>query len=117
MATATRTKTAVYTMVEDEWLVRGTLDPMEAVRLIVDEMTETLLRDVSPDRPNPISASDKVTVDCLTEFLYGLLEKARPGLYRKNPVGPGQYGHHDGWAWQIGYAKERGPGVFEGVYF
>lgn len=131
-----RTKYAVDYMSEGDWLVRGTLDPMEALRLVVDELgdgwaTDRLLWGVSretwpddidfvlPDRAGKprYGDVDQTAVGLMAGYLYELLEKARPGLYRKVHCLPSSEGYQEGCSWELGYAKTKGPGVFEGVFF
>lgn len=96
-------------------LVRGTLDPMEAVRIYVDRLNELdfdVLYGVLPDGGDP----DPFAVQCMADRLHDMLATARPGLYRKIHCLPSSL-LYDECSWQIGYAKAKGPGVFEGVYF
>lgn len=115
-----RTKHGVDLMNEGEWLVRGTPDPMHALRLIVD-VIEDGLWGVSPELDHNgdrvFGDLDPAAVDSMADYLHCLLRRAQPGLYRKVHCLESSYGAGEGWGWQLGYAKERGPGVFEGVYF
>jgi hypothetical protein len=120
-----KAKTKVDSMAEGEFLVRGTTDPMEALRSLVAEMhehwTEPLLDGVSPweraDGSRMYGEHDPDAIDYLAAWLYGMLEAAQPGLYRKVNCLPGSYGDGEGWRWQLGFAKAKGLGVFEGVLF
>jgi hypothetical protein len=120
-----RTKYGVDVMTDGDWLVRGTLDPMEALRLVVDVMHEhhvgyDQLHGVCPemyDGERTFGEHDPAAVDRMADYLFGLLERACPGLYRKVHCLPGSEGAGEGWDWVLGYANERGPGVFEGVNF
>lgn len=129
-----RSKFSVDKMSEGDWLVRGTLDPLEALKFIVDVMNEHsedgdlwgVSPAVYPDDPMFGLDAGKPkygdlnpnAVQVMADWCHAMLQHARPGLYRKNPCGPGSYGREcENWAWTLGYADERGPGVFEGVYF
>ncbi|ACU39379.1 hypothetical protein [Actinosynnema mirum] len=109
---------AVHFFEEDGFLVRGTLDPREALRLAVahDEDFEIAYQTAAeagrdPDRPGatPLPA----TVDELADLCHDLLAEARPGLYRIVPARPNNHGY----SWFCHTARERGLGVFEGVMF
>jgi hypothetical protein len=125
MTTKTRLKQEVYAMAEGETLVRGTLDPMEAVRLIVDHPEDTILDDflwgVSREEDHNGERlrgdHDPELVQAMADKLHWMLAFAKPGLYRKNPVGRGTYADGNGWTWQLGHATAKGPGTFEGVWF
>jgi hypothetical protein len=124
---ATKTKTTVDDMAEGEFLVRGTQDPMEALRLVVDVMhenwTQDMLDGVAPGQIYRLGQGlvdnepNQDAIDYLAAWLYGMLEAAQPGLYRKVNCLPGSFGEGEGWRWQLGFAKTKGPGVFEGVLF
>lgn len=125
MNAVTRTKHDVYALAEGETLVRGTLDPMEAIRLAVDHTEDTILDDylwgVSREEDHNgdrvYGDLDPLAVQAIADKLHWMLTFAKPGLYRKNPVGRGTYADGNGWTWQLGHAKAKGPGTFEGVLF
>jgi hypothetical protein len=125
MTTTTRTKHDVYSMSEGEILVRGTLDPVEAVRLVVEDPEDTVIEDclwgVSREEDNNgdrvYGDHDQSAVQAMANRLHWMLATAKPGLYRKNPCGKGTYGDAAGWKWQLGYGTKRGHGTFEGVLF
>jgi len=114
-----RLKLEVYPMDDGECLVRGAQDPVLALELIVHDMdeydTDDLLHGVAPD-PH-YGQTDPEAVQAVADWCHSLLARARPGIYRKNPVAPGSAGEFEGWSWQLGYAKQTGHGAFEGVYF
>jgi len=113
-ARRTRAKFGVDKMSEGNWLVRGTLDPVEALKFVVDEM-DAVGAGAGERRYGDL---DPRAVQTVADWCHDMLQHARPGLYRKNPCGPGSWGREcEGWAWNLGYAKQRGPGTFEGVYF
>lgn len=108
-------KPGVDLMTEGQILVRGTRDPMEALRLYVDCLhiqDPDILYGVTPDGGDP----DLCAVECMADRLHYMLATARPGLYRKIHCLPSSL-LYDECAWQIGFAKAKGPGVFEAVYF
>lgn len=112
MTTRTRTAHDVYDMTEGEILVRGTLDPTEALKHAIDGnsyRTDHYLHAFSEKTPE----AGRV----LGDTLLSMLSTAKPGLYRKNPVGRGTAGDDQGWKWQLGFASAKGPGTFEGVLF
>lgn len=107
-----RSKTSVHFLVEEGILVRGTLDPHEALRLAIDSNDGYLydcVRDV--DRKAPI---DPVMITAFGNHLHGLLSGAKPGLYRMNVAREDDW---QGCAWYLGHGRQRGRGVFEGVTF
>lgn len=124
---AKRPKIQAYPMDDGEWLVRGTQDPHVALAAVVDMMgeevsTEELLHGVSLEKqhwcaicPDGVLPS---AVEAMGDWCHGLLQLARPGFYRMNPVGPNSWEREDaGWSWQLGYATRSGYGAFSGVYF
>lgn len=111
-----RTKTAVHFYVEDGFLVRGTLDPHEALALAVAHedyfearyyVAECTRRD--DDEENPLPED----VLYLGDLCHRLITEARSGLYRIVPAHPDD----DEYKWWTRQADVRGPGVFEGVEF
>lgn len=112
MTARTRSKHDVYDMTEGSILVRGTLDPTEALKLVVDAgcwRVDHFTYSYSDQTPESGRA--------LGDVLLAMLASAKPGLYRRNPVAPGTWQDDEGWGWQLGYGKEKGHGTFEGVLF
>lgn len=110
------TKTAVHFFVEDGFLVRGTLDPHTALALAVDDADSYQLGHACEMGVRPDDETDQPTVDDvrdLADLMHRYLASAQPGLYRIVPAGPDNYEY----GWFMWPAKERGPGVFEGVVF
>jgi hypothetical protein len=116
-----RPKTAVHFYLEDGFLVRGTLDPHEALKLAVASgefeehywCAEESGREWDDDQLSP----DPETVTALGDVCHQLLSESRPGLYRIVPVGPNDWRRDDGYAWMVHRAVRRGLGVFEAVEF
>jgi len=106
-----RTKTAVHIYREDGFLVRGTLDPMEALKLAIEEDEDCRIAGyyTTPDW----DVIDPRDIDMLADILHGHLATARPGLYRVVPAPRDD----DDYRWYVWPADARGPGVFEGVEF
>lgn len=106
-----RSETAVHIYREDGFLVRGTLDPMEALKLAIEEDEDCQIAGyfTTPDW-DVINPRD---VDMLADILHGLLAAARPGLYRIVPAPRDD----DDYSWFARPVDARGPGVFEGVEF
>lgn len=109
---------AVHFFVEDGFLVRGTLDRMEALRIALDEGDGYLYDRIEEiARPETGDPDDEPKPEIVREFgehLHALLADAKPGLYRFNVA---RDDNIDGVAWNLGYAKRRGRGVFEAVVF
>lgn len=116
-----RSKTCVHFYREEGFLVRGTLDPMEALKLAISTDSEHRIggywMDVIfaerhgepfPRRPDGDPAE---WVRLFGDHLHALIASARPGLYRFVPT------QDEDYAWYVWPAKERGPGVFEAVEF
>lgn len=91
-------------MLENEWIVRGTQDPVAALAAVAGETDE-------------LWGHDTWDAEQAHMWCYGLLSRAYPGLWRKAPVGEGTELHQEGCTWQLLKATRRGPGVFAGVYF
>lgn len=110
-----RDKYGVDFMSEGDFLVRGTLDPMEALRLAVEEDIDCVIAGfyTTPEQED----LDPKDVQLLAEELHERLQKARPGYYRKVHCLPGSDGDWEGWTWQLNYASGPGRGAFPGVYF
>lgn len=116
----TKTRYGVDAMSEGDWLVRGTDDPMRALELIVGELDD--LSDVGWDVPSVAPNEDEEptpeAVADVADWCFGMLARARPGYYRKNPCAPGSWERDgEGWTWMLGYANGPARGAFLGVYF
>lgn len=113
-----RLRTAVhYFRDTGSFLVRGTLDLQAALRLLMvedeDPRVDDLMYKVARPRPECGDPEpDAEHVAAFADHLYGLLERARPGLWRMNVCRPGEE-----YAWWLMPAERRGHGVFEGVEF
>jgi hypothetical protein len=92
--------------------VRGTLDPTEALRVAVEENSY-----ITDHWVHAYKAGAPEDIRCLGDRFLHMLQVAKPGLYRRNPVGKGTWMADEGWTWQLGHAKAKGPGTFEGVLF
>jgi hypothetical protein len=122
-----RSKVCAYFYREEGFLVRGTLDPMEALKLALavdsehriggywmDVIVAERHGEPFPQRPDGDPAE---WVRVFGDHLHAVLKTARPGLYRIIPVGPNHHLADDGYAWLSRRVDECGPGVFEGVEF
>lgn len=111
-----RFKFAAHAYAEGGFVVRGTLDPMAALSVAVRQLDDYQFGNHIYDGCRPIlegeadPTPDQVRV--CTEAVYELLANAKPGLYRFVPARP-----DDEYGWFLRGAKQRGPGVFEGVEF
>lgn len=96
----TRSKTAVHRIHDGnaEWLVRGTSDPDEALKILLEEGD---YYDLDAYCEVPEGEEDLYDAVAVPE---------RCGLFRINPVHP-----DSDYGWMLGEATKRGPGVFEGV--
>jgi hypothetical protein len=110
-----RSKYAVHFLIEDGFVVRGTLDRHEALAMAVGDddnfelrywAAEMARRDDSDDDPTPEQ------VRALANLCHELISNARPGLYRWSIAQP----RDDARVWLMP-ADERGPGVWQGVEF
>lgn len=110
LAKRVRTKTAVHHYHDGGFLVRGTLDPMEALKLAIaqDEDCQIVGYYTTPDWDK----IDPRDIDMLAGLLHRLLAVARPGLYRVVPAP-----HDIDLNWHVWPASQRGPGAFEAVEF
>lgn len=120
--TRKRTATAVYTLTEGGFMVRGTDDPAEALRIALnelpngdywelDEVVQGIARDADDDT---LTDEDKAgnAPDAAHYFARRLDPKNhRAGLMRITPCWCGDHG----WHWDT--AKAPGRGVFKGVVF
>lgn len=116
---------AVDVMEEGEILVRGTLDPHEALKVVFSEDWDDLptdLDDLLYQAAHPRYPEDgyKITdeaVNKLAEALFEMLERARCQYWRKIPCLPSSYGFYEGWAYELRPAEKGKPGAFPGVEF
>lgn len=114
-----RSKTAVHTFAEGGFMVRGTTDPTEAIRLAVEDADLYEMEDMTaPLQPSwyddPDRAHDREAFKAdAANYFATLLATARVGWLRISPCG-GDCGEHS-WHWQ--HATGPGRGNFEGVVF
>jgi hypothetical protein len=111
-----RTKTAVRAYAEGGFLVRGTLDPMTALRLAVAELDDYQLGGGVYDGCRPLYDGEKApsredAVWC-GDALHTLLSTARPGRYRIVPAP-----RDDDFDLYVRRADHRGRGAFDAVEF
>ncbi len=123
-----RPKYDVSWMTEGDILVRGTLDSMLALKLIVDTMDEEsagddLLWGVAPpyeeNRPGylyPTPEECKAAVEHIAWWCYNKLTHATSGHFRKVHQLPGMWGYEE-YTWELQHVAHKGRGTFEGVYF
>lgn len=113
-------------MTEGEILVRGTLDPHEALKLLFEEDPEDVdwrlddrLYEVA--RPREGISGDpeptKKAVDAFADWLHGLLERPHCRYWRKVNCLPSSEGEFEGWSWALHPAEQGKPGAFPGVEF
>lgn len=115
MADDARSKYAVHFYGNDYgFLVRGTLDPFEALRFAVEEDEDCRIGGyyTTPDW-DEINLAD---VQILADTLHGLIRAARPGLYRMRPASEAERDDENVSWWTV-YAERPGRGTFEGVEF
>lgn len=115
-------KVCVHFYLEEGFLVRGTLDPMEALKRAVATDSEYRIGDYWAERAERVDDDNLVGdeakyVKLFGDHLHRLLQRAKPGLYRIVPVGPNNPLADDGYAWVSKRVNQRGPGAFEGVEF
>lgn len=115
----TRSKTAVHGFSEGGFMVRGTTDPTEAIRLAVDDCDLYEIEDITaPLQPSWYDDADRASwregfkLDAANYFAR-LLSNARVGWFRISPCG-GNCGEHS-WHWQTVSGPARGN--FQGVVF
>lgn len=127
MSRSATSKREVHFYVEDGFLVRGTLDPHEALALAVGNDDDFELRywaaeeamrcqDCTPDGKSCNSCDGDPpaeTVAILGDLCHELIRTARPGLRRVVPA-PRDC---DDYRWFVHPADARGRGVFESVEF
>jgi hypothetical protein len=117
-----RTRTAVYGMIEGGFMVRGTDDPTEALRIAVDALPDgdyydldEMVRGIARDGyDETLTDEDKAlnAVDAAHYFANRLQPRNHTrGLLRISPCHCGDHG----WHWDT--AKAPGHGVFKGVVF
>lgn len=114
-----RPKTAVHGFAEGGFMVRGTTDPTEAIRLAVEDCDLYEMEDITAplapswyDDPDREAWRESFKLDAANYFAR-LLAIARVGWLRISPC-PGSCGEHS-WHWQ--HADGPGRGNFEGVLF
>lgn len=112
------TKYGVYPMSEGELLVRGTTDPYEALRFLVDTAGDEhfkmeYLPEIGPDEIEGWDG-DPIDVQIVADWLHRTAADAEVGYFRMCVCSPD---HPEGWSWQLGRAKAPGHGIFQGVYF
>jgi hypothetical protein len=129
---------AVHAITGGALLVRGTQDPVQALRLVLDDrrdedcselegiVTELYRPHVemallgSPVQPPLMpgfcrtAAPSPSMVGVFADRLFDLLAAARHGLYR---IIPGDAGTGEEWSWHYIPQRRPGPGVFPGVEF
>lgn len=116
-------KTAIYHMTEGEILVRGTTDPTDAIRIIVEsnyednwrweEIIDGASRELLKDES--LTAEDRsAMVSEAAHFFTRLLkpQSHSTGYFRKNVQAPG-----GDYAWMLGHMDGPGRGNFQGVIF
>lgn len=122
---ANRPSTAVHFFTEgDGFVVRGTLDPHEALALAVAEFDEceqweydAMLAGVAPPRPGINDPEiDPDAVREMADRCHEWLATARPGLYRMSIAPPGDREAY-GVVWWLASCSKPGRGVWRGVEF
>lgn len=109
-------------MEEDSWLVRGTLDPHEALQAILTHIHEQPLQDYVGWDVRAVSydgdelADRQHDIDHAAYWCHSMLETAQAGTWRKVHCLPNSYGDGEGWGWQL-HSSKPGRGAFPGVYF
>lgn len=119
----------VTSMSEGEILVRGTLDPNEALKVVfeqvdgfdrfeerahgvfrgdhyVSETGEVVQSLVAPDK-----------VSDFADYLHEMLAKAITGYHRKVHCLDNSYGSYEGWSWALHPAEQGRRGAFPAVEF
>ncbi|QIN94377.1 hypothetical protein SEA_ABBA_48 [Arthrobacter phage Abba] len=114
-----RPKTAVHAFSEGGFMVRGTTDPTEAIRLAVEAVDVCEMEDITAplqpswyDDPDREDWRESFKLDAANYFAR-LLVNARVGWLRISPCG-GNCGEH-AWHWQD--VSGPGRGNFQGVIF
>jgi hypothetical protein len=117
-----RTKTAIHTLVEGGFLVRGTDDPTEALRVAVDELPngdywelDDLVAGIARDADDETLTDEDKAINAVDAAHY-FANRLNPqnhtaGLMRMAPCFCGDHS----WHWME--AKAPGRGVFKGVVF
>jgi hypothetical protein len=107
----------------DGFVVRGTLDPQEALALAVAELDEhypygDLLYGVAPQHAGQRDdyEIEPAAVAAMADRCHEWLRTARPGLYRMRPASTSDRDAY-GVAWWLQQATQRGRGVWQGVEF
>jgi len=116
---------AVEVMNDGEILVRGTLDPHEALKVAFSEEWDDLPHDFDDAlfetaRPregiDTYQLSDKA-INALADLLFVLLDCAHCQYWRKIPCHPSSYSADNGWAYEVRPAEQGKSGAFPGVMF
>lgn len=116
-------KFSVERLSEGEILVRGTLDPVMALKLAFEEADELYrlddwLYDLSgPSRDPAEWEHTPESVSIFADRLYGMLAQARSRYWRKVNCLPSAEGAFDGCAWMLHPAIKGRPGAFPAVEF
>ncbi|KUM34559.1 hypothetical protein [Arthrobacter sp. EpRS71] len=116
-------KTAIYHMTEGEVLVRGTTDPTEAIRIIVESnyednwRWEEIIDGASRDGVKDSTLTDEDRAAMVTEAAEFFARRLEPqnhstGWFRKNVQAPG-----GDYTWMLGHMDGPGRGNFRGVLF
>lgn len=109
-------------LTEGEILVRGTLDPHEALKILFEEGSdelnvEDLLYEVARPRYDDDPEPTTKAVDAFATRLFELLENPRCRYWRKVNCLPSAWFASEGWAWALHPAEKGKPGAFPGVEF
>jgi hypothetical protein len=109
-------------LTEGEILVRGTLDPHEALKVVfeeawdegdIDDRLYEVARPHFPDDPEPTQKA----INEFADWLFELLEKPRCRYWRKVNCLSSAWFASEGWAWALHPAEQGKPGAFPGVEF
>jgi hypothetical protein len=111
---ARRSKTRVHLYSEGGFLVRGTRDPHEALKLAVAADEDFVLGGYycTPDWEDGIH--EEGSIDILADTMHAWLKCAHPGRYRIVPVNPRAF---DDCTWRTYPAGSGGNGTFDAVEF
>lgn len=106
-------------MTEGEVLVQGTLDPMEAMKIAFEDWTniyrlEESMYCVGRWHEGDLYEENEITPETVRNFgdyLFDMLARARPGLYRKVPT------RDEDYVWMLWPVDKPGRGAFPAVEF
>lgn len=114
----------VDAMYDGEWIVRGTLDPAEALGAVIGEWDgerdDSMFEGVSPETWRGgrfYGPLDLEAVQEMADWCHDMIASAESGWWRKVHCLPNSEGYDDGWTWQLLPAREGSRGAFRGVYF